>query len=455
MAAGNSRDAIDFANEPVGHLFRQLLVPTVVGMLSIVILNLTDGAFVGHGTGADGLAAINIAAPIFNILSGIGIMFGIGASVVISIHLSRGETKAARINVTQAFAGCLGITVLCCALMLGNLAGTCRLFGSSETLLPLASGYLKWISIGSPLMILHMMGTFLIRLDGSPGYAMATSIVGTVLNIFLDWLFIFPLGWGLEGAARATAISFGIAGLMVAWYFVFLPRTLRPRRIKLSVKSLRLTARNLGYQMRMGFSAMLGEIAVCGAVIAGNYIFARYLGDAGVAAYSVACYCFPVIFMTANAIVESAQPIVSFAYGVNNAVRLGESRRLMMRWAVGAGLLCGALMIICAPLVSLLFLDRAEEAYSICVKGLPYFGTGVLFITLNVVTVGYLQSVEQSLRATLFTLLRGYVLVIPSFILLPELLGEVGMWLAIPLAELLTFVIIVCFRGKSGTGVSA
>lgn len=125
--------------------------------------------------------------------------------------------------------------------MLCNLADTCRLFGSSETLLPLASGYLKWISIGSPLMILHMMGTFLIRLDGSPKYAMATSIVGTVLNIFLDWLFIFPLGWGLEGAAKATAISFGIACLMVAWYFVFLPNTLRLYRLKPTVKSLRLT----------------------------------------------------------------------------------------------------------------------------------------------------------------------------------------------------------------------
>ena len=448
----DKRDEIDFANEPVGQIFRRLLLPTVIGMLSIVILNLTDGAFVGHGTGASGLAAINIAAPIFNILSGIGIMFGIGSSIVVSIHLSRGENKAANINVTQAFIGCLSVTVFCSVLMLCNLTDTCRIFGSSETLVPLASAYLKWISIGSPLMILHMMGTFLIRLDGSPRYAMATSVVGTVLNIFLDWLFIFPLGWGLEGAAKATAFSFGIAGLMVAWYFVFMSGTLKLYRLKLSVKSLLLTLRNLGYQMKMGFSAMLGEIAVCGAVIAGNFIFVHYLGDAGVAAYSVACYCFPVIFMTANAIVESAQPIVSFAYGANNALRLGESRRLMMHWAVGAGLVCGMLTIICAPLVTMLFLDKGEEAYSICVRGLPYFGTGVIFITLNVVIVGYLQSVGQALKATLFTLLRGYILVIPSFILLPKLLGETGIWLAIPLAEFLTFIIIVCFKVKPRDG---
>ena len=113
---------------------------------------------------------------------------------------------------------------------------------------------------------------------------------------------------------------------MVVWYFVFIPRTLKLYRLKPTMKSLKLTFRNMGYQMKMGFSAMLGEIAVCGAVITGNYVFVHYLGDAGIAAYSVACYCFPVIFMTANAIVESAQPIVSFAYGVNNATRLGKSR---------------------------------------------------------------------------------------------------------------------------------
>ena len=438
----DNRNSIDFANEPVGKLFRQMLVPTLIGMISIVILNLTDGAFVGHGAGADSLAAINIAAPIFTILSGIGMMFGIGGSVVASIHLSKGEIKPARINVTQAFLGSLVITVIICSLMLCFLEGTCRLFGSNETLLPLACGYLKWVAIGSPLMILHMVGGFLIRLDGSPKYAMATSLVGTVLNIFLDWLFIFPFGWGLEGAAKATALSFGIAGLMVIFYFVRMPKTLPLYRLRTTWKSFHLTLRNLGYQARMGFSAMLGEVAVSGAEITGNYIFVRYLGEAGVAAYSVACYCFPVIFMAANAIVQSAQPIVSFAHGAGDRKRVKESFRLMFRWSVIAGLACSAIMYFGARYVAMLFLETSDPAYAICAAGLPLFSTGVLFIILNVVMVGYLQSVEQSARATVYTLLRGFILVIPCFILLPEIIGEKGMWLAIPAAELLTLAVI-------------
>ena len=170
----DNRDAIDFANEPVGRLFRKMIVPTLVSMVSMVILNLTDGAFIGHGAGSDALAAINIAAPIFNLLAGVGIMFGIGCSVVASIHLAQGNVKSANINITQALIGALGITVIICGLMLSDLSNTCRLFGSNEALIPLASSYLKWIAACEPLFMLHMVGNFIVRLDGGPKFDMAT-----------------------------------------------------------------------------------------------------------------------------------------------------------------------------------------------------------------------------------------------------------------------------------------
>ncbi len=370
-------------------------------------------------------------------------MFGIGCSVVASIHLAQGKTKAASINITQALIGALGITIVICGLMLCDLATTCRLFGSNEALIPLASSYLKWIAVCEPLFMLHMVGAFIVRLDGSPKFAMATSLVGTMLNIFLDWLFIFPFGWGLEGAAIATSISFSIAGLTVLAYLLFTPQTLHLYRLRMTMKSLMLTLRNLGYQIKMGFSAMLGEVAVSGAIITGNYVFIHYQGEAGVAAYSVACYCFPVIFMMANAIVQSGQPIVSFAYGARNQMRLNEARSMMLRWAFTTGILVSAGMYLCSDYVTMLFLDVAEPAYVLCIEGLPYFGLGVLFLTLNIVLIGFMQSIEQAGKATLFTLLRGFAIVIPTFIILPELIGDTGMWLAIPVAELITLLLII------------
>lgn len=439
----DKRDEIDFGTQPVGQLFRRMLGPTLLSMISIVVLNFADGAFIGHGAGAESLAAVNIAAPIFNLIAGLAIMFGIGCSIVASIHLSRGDTKAARINQSQALLATLLTGVLMSAFILSDLPRTCRLFGSSPALIPLASSYLKWIALTAPLTMLDIMLRFMVRLDGSPRYAMTCSVVASLMNIVLDYVFIFPCGWGLEGAAIATSISFSLSAIAQIIYVCFFSKTLTLYRLRMTWKSLQLTIRNIGYQMKMGFSVMLGEVAVSGAVIVGNFVFVKYLGEEGVAAYSVACYCFPIVFMLAGAIVQSAQPIVSFAYGVSDYRRVHESLLLMLKCAVGAGVVLSIVMYLCAPYLAMLFLDTCDPAYELAVNGMPYFSLGILFVTSNIVLIGYLQSIEQSTRATIYTLLRGFIVVIPCFIFLPQWVGEGGMWLAIPIAEAITLLIIL------------
>lgn len=440
------RDAIDFANEPVGKLFTKMFFPTLLGMISMVVLNLADGAFIGHGVGSSGLAAVNIAAPIFNIMTGIGIMFGIGSSIVASIHLSKGNVKAANINITQAFVGSIAISSVVAVLILANLDFTCRLFGSSDSLVPLAGSYLKWIAMSLPLQMLGMVGGFAVRLDGSPKYSMCCTVAASVLNIILDYVFIFPLGLGLPGAAIATALSFTISGLIVVLYIVSYSKTVKLYRLRLSLKSLALTARNIGYQMKTGFSAMLGEVAVSGAIIVGNFVFMKYLGEDGVAAYGVACYCMPILFMLANAIVESMQPVISYAYGVNNATRLLEARNVALKGAVVAGLLSTFVLCFGGRFITHIFMTPDMPAFDLCVKGFPYFSAGGILISVNLVVIGYYQSIEKNAKASLLMLLRGFVIVIPVFILLPKVLGDPGMWLAIPLAELLTLLVILLGR---------
>ena len=436
------RDSIDFANEPVGSLFRQLLFPTLAGMLSIVILNITDGAFVGHGVGSNGLASINIAAPIFTFITGIGLMFGSGCSIVSSIHLSKGNRKAADINVTQAYSAALLVAVLMSVLILTNLETTIRLFGSNDVLLPTSMAYLKWIAIFIPLNMLGVVGEFIIRLDGSPKYSMACTVVAAGLNIFLDWLFIFPLGWGVQGAGLATGISFAVSGVMVAVYMLFFSKTLHLYRLKTSWKSLRLSLRNIGYQVRMGFSSLLAEAAVSCFVIVGNIIFIKYLGETGVAAFSVACYCIPTAFMFANSITQSSQPIISFAYGTGDRARMKKARNVSVLAALLIGFMGFALLGLGAAPITTVFISRGEEAFDLCTRGIPLFSVSSVFICLNVVLIGYFQSIEQAGRATVFTLLRGFLFVIPCFVLLPKVLGVPGIWLALPLSEILTTLLI-------------
>ena len=221
-----NRDAINFESERVPVLFRKLLVPTLLGTVSISAVTAIDGIFIGHGVGADGVAAVNIVVPVYQIMSGIGLMTGAGCSVVSTIHLSRQRTKVARLNITQAIVLTSLFTLLLYALAAVFPTHTARLLGASDTLMPQVLDYLQWIMPSFLFQMWSMIGLFIIRLDGSPRYAMWCNIVPAVLNAVLDWLFIFPLGMGVKGAAMATSICIILGGIMALAYLLFFANTL-------------------------------------------------------------------------------------------------------------------------------------------------------------------------------------------------------------------------------------
>lgn len=439
----DNRDSLDFSTEPVGRLFRKMFLPTLVSMVSMVVLNITDGAFVGHGVGSDALAAVNIVAPLFMIMAGVGLMFGIGSSVVASIHLARGNSHAANINLTQGIACGTLVGVLIGAAVMLFQEETCRLFGCSDALLWQACSYLRWMALLVPFSVFATAAMFMVRLDGSPRFAMVCTTGAAIMNMVLDYVFIFIFRWGLEGAAIATATAFILETLPIGWYILRRSSTVHLHPVKFSMTSIRLTVRNLLYQARIGMSGLLGELAIASVVIVGNYVFMRYLGEDGVAAFSVGCYCLPIVFMMGNAIVQSVQPIVSFAHGAADAARLSAARGIALRAAVVCGIGGMLFMVLASDLISGIFLPVGCRAYDLCREGLPYFSVAFLVISVNIVMTGYLQSVEAARRATAFTLLRGFILAIPSFVLLPAVAGTPGLWLALPLAEALTLLCII------------
>lgn len=289
------KDSIDFGSMDIPKLFRKLLIPTVLGMIFSAIFIITDGIFVGKGIGSDALAAVNITAPLFLINTGVALMFGIGASVVASIHLSQGKVKVARINITQAVVVSSLLLIAYAAVILCNVEKIALLLGSSPRLLPLATEYMHWFVPFLVFSALLSSGMFFVRLDGSPNYAMVCNIIPALLNIGLDYLFIFIFKWGMFGAALATSLGYIVGALMILIYLMQPHRVLHLCKVKLSSKSLRLTLRNTGYMCKLGLSSFLCEAAIATMMFTGNYVFIHYLGEDGVAAYSIACYFFPII----------------------------------------------------------------------------------------------------------------------------------------------------------------
>ena len=180
-------------------------------MVFASLFTVADGIFVGQGVGSNALAAINIVAPLFLITTGLALTFGVGVSVVASIHLAQGNNRAANINVSQAFdVGAMLMIIIAIAVYIFRIPFM-RLLGSSDALLPLCQDYLLSILPGCIFIVIQLIGTFVIRLDGSPKFAALLEIVPGLLNIFLDWLFVFPMQMGVAGSGIASSVSCAVA----------------------------------------------------------------------------------------------------------------------------------------------------------------------------------------------------------------------------------------------------
>lgn len=375
-------------------------------MLSLCAVTATDGIFVGRGCGSDALAAVNICIAPTMVMMGIGLMLGVGASVVSSVHLANGNVKAARLNITQSLLVATCVTAIFLALTLPSTAATGRVLGSSESLLPLVRDYMPWIFATCMFQLWCAIGLFVVRLDGSPKYAMWCNVLPGLLNVVLDYLFIFPFDMGVRGAALATFLSCMVGGGMVMAYLGWFASTL---------------------------------------MLMGNLMFMRYMGDDGVGAFSIACYYCPFVFMIGNAIAQSAQPIISYNYGLGQSRRVVATERLAIITAVVCGLIVtGAFVLFPEPMVGL-FLDTDTAAAGIAVAGFPLYASAFVPFIFNLTAIGYFQSVERVAPSIVFALLRGVAFLVPSFVCLPQLVGDSGIWLALGVSEAMTAAAIILY----------
>lgn len=428
---------LDYAAGKIGRLFSKMFFPTLLGLIFNALITVIDGIFVGRGVGPDGIAAVNIIAPLFMVVTGLGLMFGIGSSVVAGIAIARGDSRWASVNVTQAYVfSAVLITVLVAVLWLWR-GETAVLLGCSPALLSGAMDYLTWLIPGMFFLIFECIGMMVIRLDGSPKYAMFCNIVPAVINIILDYWLVFPCGLGVKGAAIATSASIAVGALMVLVYFLKLSYV-----IKFTWSAAGFMA-NTWRQIRIGSSAFITEIAMSVMMLTGNYVFMRHYGDTGVAAFSIACYLFPLMFMMSNAVAQSAQPIISYNYGAGAAGRVRASFLLSVKVAA----LCGVIVFLSISLgareIVGLFIDPGCPAGRLASAGLPVYAVCAVFFAVNISFIGYYQSIERAFKAMFFTLMRGIIVLVPSFCVMPEIFPGWGVWGAIPASEGITLVAVV------------
>lgn len=434
---------LDFRSERVSTLFRKMFVPTLFGMLAMSAVTMIDGIFVGHGVGSDGIAAVNICVPLLMFIQGIGLMAGAGCSVMASISLSQGRQHEARAFVTSAM---LFITLLVTAILTVIFAApdsVSFLLGSSEHLLPLVKDYLLWFAPSLLFNVWLAVALFVVRLDGAPRLAMWCNVLNAVINAVLDWLFIFPLGWGVKGAALATSIACFVGAAVAVYYLIFDAKDVRLYLPNVTWRRIKIWGRHVAEQCKIGFSALLGEVAMALMFFVGNHVFMHYLGDNGVGAFGISCYYLPFVFMMGNAAAQSAQPIISFNFGLGDFARARQTRSIALLAAVACGALTTLFFVFAPKWLIMLFLPIGTPTAALAIYGFPLYAVAFVPMVVNLVVIGYYQSIERVRPAIFYSLLRAVVFLVPCFLLLPQALDVAGIWLALPLSELLTTTTIL------------
>lgn len=409
--------------------FTKYTALNVLGMIGLSCYILADTFFIAKGLGTSGLAALNLAIPIYSFIHGSGLMFGIGGATKFSISRKSGLSDQIFTN-TLFFAGILAVLFFLAGLFLSTQITV--LLGADGEVAEMTQTYLKMILLFAPAFMLGDILVCFVRNDGNPKLSMLTMLGGSMANILLDYVFIFPLGMGIFGAVLATGLAPLISIAIMSCHWMkknkgfHLAKTAIQGRMALLILSL-------------GFPSLITEVSSGIVIIAFNIIILGLKGNVGVAAYGVIANLSLVVISIFTGIAQGIQPLISSAYGCGDSAR----SRLMLRYGLTTAAVVSLTLyaVICygaAPITAVFNSEQNHQLQVIAEYGLRLYFTGILAAGVNIILSIFFTSMEQAVPAHIISLLRGLVLIIPMAFVLSGLWGMTGVWLAFPVTELVS-----------------
>ena len=404
----------------------------VLGMLGLSFYILADTFFVSRALGADGLTALNLAIPVYSFINGSGLMLGIGGGTKYSILRSQKN----KVKANQAFTNAVVLTGIVAGIfcLLGIFCSG-PMLGANESVFKMTKTYLQVILLFAPMFMANNLLLCFVRNDGNPHLAMAAMICGSLSNIILDYIFIFPLGMGLFGAAFATGLAPVISILILSPYLI-------NKRNQFHLKKCRLSANLLLDIFSSGLPSLITEVSSGIVIIVFNMILLRIAGNIGVAAYGVIANLSLVVMAVYTGIAQGIQPVLSSNYGAGNH----KNVTAILRYAVTAVIVISACVYLCIffgaePITRVFNSNHNKTLQDIAAAGLKIYFTASVFAGFNVVAAVYFTSTEYPRPAHIISILRGFVIIIPMAFLLSALGGITGVWAAFPTTELLVSLI--------------
>ena len=422
---------MDLLRENVGRLYTRYLAAAFGSALISSIYAMVDMAVVGQYQGPEGTAALAVVAPVWNLIYSLGLLTGIGGSVLFATARgsgARGREEEAQ-YFTAALLGSLALGALCWGVVALFDEPLLRFFGAGDSLLPLARRYLLPVKFGVPLFLLNQMLSCFLRNDGAPGLATGAVLAGGIFNVFGDCFFVFGLDLGVLGAGLATVLGALITFCVLLSHFFSPKNTLRP------VRPARLAAR-LGKIGAAGFSACFSDAAMGILTVLFNRQIMAYAGTDALAVYGVLVNISTFVQCCAYSVGQAAQPILSTNFGAGRRDRVRATLGCSLAAAAAFGLFWTA-AVLGAPLVFVrIFMAPTAQVLAIAPAIIRRYGLSFLLLPFNIFSTYFFQSLLRPLPAMAVSVARGALISGVLIQTLPGLLGADALWLAMPITEL-------------------
>lgn len=430
---------------PMGNLLLTMALPASVGILVMSVNFIVDTIFIGRYVGSLGIAAITVVLPISFLISSIGMAIGIGGSSVISRALGGGDREKA--EVTFGVMACMTILMAVGIVFLGSFAqkNLLELFGGRGEILTPSRQYFGILLTGIPCLAWAMMSNNIMRAQGKPRVAMVSMLIPALSNIVLDTVFIVGFGWGLEGAAWATTISYYLAAGYTLWFFL-----LGDSEMRLHWKTLVLRWQIVKEIASIGLVTLArqGTISLL-SIVLNNSLFSHG-GEMAVAVYGVISRVmmfanFPVLGIT-----QGFLPIAGYNYGARKWQRVKESITTSVKVGTGVALIIfTCILIFSGPLVGLFSQDPLLLGITPPALVIAFLATPL--ITAQLVGSAYFQAIGKSLPALLLTLTKQGFFLIPLIMILPVFMGLNGIWWSFPIADVMAATVTLWYLKREIT----
>lgn len=414
----------------------------IVAMLGFSCYVLGDTFFVAQATGADGLAALNIAIPAYSLVTAIGYMLGVGGATRFSLLGGRKTKSTAKVftNVSYMGAAAAVIFIITGLFFIEPLS---RLLGAEGEVLVYTIDYLQVILVASPFFIFNNMINAFVRNDKEPHLAMIAMFSGSIMNIILDYIFMFKFGMGIFGAALATGIAPALGLAVLSSHFI---RGKSNFYLTASKPDFSIMADSI----KPGGSAFVTELSNGIVVLVFNLLMLTLTGNIGVTAYGVVANIAIVIIAVLNGVAQGMQPIISSYYGkgdrnsASSVYKMGIVSVLLIAAVIYAVSLVGA-----GGMASLFNSSGDETLQNMAQTGIRIYFAGFIMAGINITAAAYFGAIGNAGRSVLIGSLRAFAVIIPAAFIMSWLFGITGLWLTFPVAEAIVCIVSIYLNIKS------